>query len=151
PHRNVLTWSLPSLEQLALACQVDCLSAVLSMELAQDVRYMVFDGPLGEHEFLGNLAITCSFREQLEDLDLPRTQFLLRWRVGCFGSGTTFPSKLDEEFVGNLGLDGGFTCIHLANSCYQFIGGYIFEEIPHGTSLDGIKHIIFIVEGGQDN
>src|SRR5437763_10738134 len=40
------------------------------MELAQDVRYMVFDGPLSENEFLSNLAITCSFREQLEDLDL---------------------------------------------------------------------------------
>ena len=41
---------------------------------------MVFDGPLSENEFLGNLAITCSLREQLEDLDLPWTQFVLLWR-----------------------------------------------------------------------
>src|SRR5450759_742238 len=121
------------------------------MELAQDSRYMVFDCPLSENEFLGNLAIACAFREQLENLDLPWTQRLLLERAGCLGRRTAFSSKFEEEFAGNLGLDGGFACIYLAHSCHQFIGGSTFEEIPHGTGLDGIKHILFVVEGGQDN
>src|SRR5689334_12270510 len=98
------------------------------MELAQDAGYMVFDGSLSEDELLRNLAITCTFREEFKNLDLPWTQRLLLWRAGGPGSGTTFSPKFHKKLVGNPGLDGGFTCIHLTNSCHQFISGDIFEE-----------------------
>jgi hypothetical protein len=68
---------------------------------------MVFDGALSQDEFLRDLAITCPFREQLEDLDLPWTQFLLLWRAGRRSLGVTFAPKFDQQLVRNLGwMDG---------------------------------------------
>src|SRR5215467_4342708 len=121
------------------------------MELREDVGDMVFDGALGQDEFLRDLAITCPLCEQPENFDLSWAQFLWLWRAGRRSLGATCAPKFDQELVGNLGLDGWLPCIHLANSRHQFISGDIFEEIAHSTSLDSIKHILFVVKGGEDN
>src|SRR4051812_35111058 len=54
--------------------QLNCLSPALRSEFGEEIRRMRLHGVLTDRQFLGDLTIAESLRDELEDLELTRRQ-----------------------------------------------------------------------------
>ena len=62
------------LDEPTLSSKVDSLGAIGRMQLHQNTRDMIFDGTFGEHELVGDIAITGSQRKQPKHIRLTQTE-----------------------------------------------------------------------------
>src|SRR5689334_19348681 len=127
------------------------LGAILKMKLAKDIGDVILDGSFRQRELLSDFAVACSFGKQLQDLDLARAELFALWSTHLSGWLSSFAPELDQQLVGNFGLDRWLTSMNTTNSRHKFLSGYVFEQIAHSARFNGVKDVIFIVESSEDN